>query len=433
MTITAGNDLSARFKAEMDRLRPGETVGVAVSGGGDSIALLHLAREWAAGAGVTVRVATVDHGLRAESADEAAGVARASAALDLPHQILRWTDWNGRGNLQSEARAARRRLLADWAVSGGLGAVLLGHTMDDQAETVLMRLGRGSGVDGLSGMRAAMRGEGVTWLRPLLGVKRAELRDWLRARRIDWVDDPSNDDPRFDRVKARKALATLDDLGVTAEGLAATASRLQDARDALDHAAGALAAKATRWGACGEFYLALAPFRAAPAETQRRLLRAALTRAAGAEHGPRAGAEQKLLSAILSLRLGGGRSLHGCLIRPNGVDGVVISREVAAATSGATRLWDGRFEVEVTAPTDGATVNPLGEAGAQRLTRLEAEGVWTSPPDWSAAPRAARLATPALFRGEALIAAPIAGYGDALSARFAPPRDWWSEPAAATV
>lgn len=427
------DELFARFASEMDRLHHRGPVGIAVSGGGDSTALLHLTRIWADTRNVEVYVATVDHGLRAASALEAESVAKSCAMLNLSHQILPWTGWNGRGNLQAEARYARQRLLTDWARSKRLGAVLLGHTLDDQAETVLMRLGRGSGVDGLSGMRAYVSRDGLSWLRPLLSVRRSELRTWLVERQIDWIDDPSNDDPHFDRIKARKALTALADLGVTATGLAATAERLQDARDALDHTAGALAAEATRWGACGEFYLSLAPFRAAPAETQRRLLRAALTRTAGAMYGPRAGAEQKLLSAILSLRLGGGRSLHGCLVRPNGVDGVVIAREVSATGTASGSLWDGRFEIEVKKPNEDEVISALGEAGSQSLTRLEAKGVWAAPPDWAAAPRTARLATPALFRGGDLVAAPIAKFGDALTARFAPSQDWWAEMPTATV
>jgi len=417
----------------MDRLHTGGPVGLAVSGGGDSIAMLHLARRWAAERGQEVSVATVDHGLRAESGAEAAWVAEVCQGLNAPHEVLSWTGWCGRGNLQAAARSARRDLLTAWAGSKGLKAVLLGHTMDDQAETVLMRLGRGSGVDGLSGMRARSDRDGLSWVRPMLWAKRADLRGWLAQQGLAWIDDPSNEDTHYDRVRARHALVGLADLGVSVKGLAETAARLQNARDALDHAAGVLAAEATRWGACGELYLSLAPFRAAPPETQRRLLRAALTRVAGAEYGPRAEAEQRLLSSILSLRLGGGRSRHGCLVRPNGVDGVVVTREVAAAETGTGLLWDGRFEIEVTAPTDGATIAALGEAGASHLTRLADEGVWSAPLGWSQAPRAARLATPALFRGNMLIAAPIAQYGDALKARFAPRQAWWAEQTAATV
>lgn len=433
MTDAVTDDIQAQFDAEIGRLHQGGSIGVAVSGGGDSVALLHLTQKWAAKVGVHVQVATVDHNLRAESAAEALGVAKACAKLGLDHQTLHWTGWNGEGNLQAEASAARRKLLADWARAQGLKAILLGHTTDDQAETLLMRLGRGSGVDGLSGMRPSTLRDGIIWLRPLLGVRRDTLRDWLRSREITWIDDPSNDDLRFDRVKARRALVGLSDLGITAQGLTKTAEHMQQARGALDHAAGALAAEATRWGACGEFYLSLSPYRAAPPEIQRRLLRAALVRTAGANYGPRADAEQKLLSAILSLRLGGGRSLHGCLIRPNGFDGVVITREAAATKPGQCPLWDGRFEVKTTKQDEGATIVALGETGARHLSKLEADGIWTPPSDWSAAPRAARLTTPALFHDDMLIAAPIAAYGDALNARFAPPTPWWTDSCAATV
>ena len=143
--------------------------------------------------------------------------------------------------------------------------------MDDQAETVLMRLGRGAGVDGLSAMAMRTSADGMVWLRPMLGVKRAALRVWLEERGETWVDDPSNDDLKYDRVKARRALETLGELGVTAEGLSATAERMQSARAALDDAAASLASEAAHWGACGELRLSLKPLRAAPRELARRM------------------------------------------------------------------------------------------------------------------------------------------------------------------
>ena len=419
--------------AELTRLNDGGALGVAVSGGGDSTALFLIAADWARQNGLEVRAATVDHGLRPESGAEAAGVAALCARMGVAHETLSWTDWDGGGNLQAAARDARRRLLADWAEGAGLGGVLLGHTMDDQAETVLMRLGRGSGVDGLSGMRPLTESGGVRWLRPMLGARRSDLRAWLVAKGEEWVDDPSNEDERFARIRSRRALENLGDIGVDAPGLAATADRLNDARQALDHAAGALAADAANWGRCGELYLSLPKLRAAPVELRRRLLRAGLISASGAEYGPRADAEQKLMSAMLSLKLGGGRSLHGCLIRPMGADRVVITREASAVGADRGGLWDGRFEIAQTAPTDGATLGPVGEMGAAKLAMLAANGDWTAPPDWLAAPRSARLTTPALWRGEALIAAPVAAYGDALTARFAAPRSWWASGAPATL
>ncbi|WP_340109090.1 tRNA lysidine(34) synthetase TilS [Pikeienuella sp. HZG-20] len=423
--IVAAESFAALDKALVGASRP---LGVAVSGGGDSMALLHLADRWARARGHALEVATVDHGLRAESAAEARLVGGVAGALGRRHEILEWRGWAGHGNLQAEARKARQRLLSDWAARRGLAAIALGHTMDDQAETVILRLGRGSGVDGLSAMAARAEAMGATWIRPLLGVRRAALRAWLRAADAPWIEDPSNEDARFDRVRARRSLSALAPLGVTAEGLAATAARMRGARDALDHAVASLAAEAARWGVCGDLHLTLAPLRAAPRELARRLLRAGLTRAAGADYGPRAESEAQLLDAMLSRRLGGGRSLHGCLIRPDGPLRVVISREAAAVDptpaplSADGTIWDGRFLV---AGEDAAEIAPLGEAGARRLAELSGAGLWRAPKHWEAAPRAARLTTPALWREGALAAAPIAGYGERANARFIVADEGW--------
>ncbi|QIE55300.1 tRNA lysidine(34) synthetase TilS [Pikeienuella piscinae] len=436
MLTRAVDPIISEVFAALDTALGGETapLGVAVSGGGDSMALLHLADAWATARGRALEVATVDHGLRAESAAEARLVGGAAGALGRPHEALEWRGWAGRGNLQAEARAARRRLLSAWAARRGLAAIALGHTMDDQAETVLLRLGRGAGVDGLSAMAARAEAAGAIWLRPLLGIRRAALRDWLRGRGVAWIEDPSNEDMRFDRVRARRSLSALAPLGVTAEGLSATAERMRGAREALDHGAAALAAKAAQWGACGELRLALPPLRAAPRELARRLLRSGLTRAAGAEYGPRAEAEAQLMNAMFAYKLGGGRSLHGCLIRPDGPLHVVISREEAAvdaapAPLGAEGLiWDGRFLVAITPSADDecdAAVAPLGEAGARRLAELSGAGLWRAPQHWAAAPRAARLTTPALWRGGKLKAAPLAEYGAGATARFMAAGDGW--------
>ncbi|MEL7464278.1 MAG: tRNA lysidine(34) synthetase TilS [Pseudomonadota bacterium] len=406
--------------AALDAAAPEGALGVAVSGGGDSMALMLMADDWARARGRQLSVATVDHGLRPESADEAALVVETATALGRPVETLHWSDWDGRGNVQAAARAARRGLLSDWAARCGLSAVAFGHTMDDQAETVLMRLGRGAGVDGLSGMAMRSEAAGTVWLRPLLGVRREALRLFLRDRGVRWVDDPTNDDPKYDRVRARAALETLADLGVTIEGLAETASRLSEARDALDEAAADLFRSAAAWGHCGELRLQLAPLRAAPDELTRRLFRAVLTQAAGAEYGPRAGAEAEALTAMLGLRLGGGRSLHGCVIRPDGPAGAIIAREASAVRPEFVegRLWDGRFAVSVQSG-ENATVGPLGMAGDRIVGDLIDAGDLSAPKGWRAAPKGARIASPALWRGDELAAAPLAGFGAGMTARFA--------------
>jgi tRNA(Ile)-lysidine synthase len=389
-----------------------------VSGGGDSLALMLMAAEWAAARGVALRVATVDHGLRPEAAAEAAAVAARAAALGLPADTLRWTGWDGAGNLQAQARRARLALLGGWARTAGLSAVALGHTLDDQAETFLINLARGSGVDGLAAMPPAVRRDGVLWLRPLLGLRRTALRDWLAARAEVWADDPSNEDDRFLRVRARAALDALGPLGLDAPRLAATAGAMARARAALD------AATAADWGEAQVFdpgWLTLPRrlLRARPDEIALRLLADALRRAAGRPYRPRLSALAAALSAARAGALGAGRTLHGAVMADRG-DAIVIAREPAAAAraadAGAGGVWDGRFAV---LGRENGRIGALGQAGERVLAAARAAG-WAAPPVWRAAPRAARLAAPALWRGDALVCAPHAAYGHGLTVA-APP------------
>jgi len=225
----------ARFAQGLARLRgargAGDSLGLAVSGGPDSLALLLLAHAALPG---RVRAATVDHRLRAESAAECAFVAEICAGLGVPHAALPVTVADG--NVQSEARTARYAALAAWAAEHGLGAVATAHHADDQAETLLARLNRASGVAGLAGVRAVGRipGSSVALVRPLLDWRRAELAEVVAAAGITPVDDPSNSDLRFDRVRLRAALRGADWLDVAA--LAASAAHLAEADAALDWA-----------------------------------------------------------------------------------------------------------------------------------------------------------------------------------------------------
>ncbi len=285
-------------------LPEGEVIGVALSGGGDSTALLHLSLA----AGLRVEAVTVDHRLRDGSAAEAAAVARDCAALGVPHALLVWDHGpEVAGNLMDQARRARMALIADWARGQGIAHVALGHTRDDQAETVLMGLARAAGVAGLSGMRRDWEEGGMTFHRPLLDAGREELRDWLRARGLAWVDDPTNNNTRFTRVKARRVLAALAPLGITAERLAAVAGHLGQARDALAvlvrdaagqhvvEAAGALKVGPGLWQA--------------PGEVQRQVLAAAVGWLSQAPYLPRAEDLGRLQRAMAA---GRDATLHGC-------------------------------------------------------------------------------------------------------------------------
>lgn len=375
----------------MAALDPPARLGLAVSGGGDSMALLHLAQHWG---GADLLVATVNHGLRPEAATEAALVAQEAARLGLPHVTLHWQGWDGRGNLQDQARQARQELLRDWAAREALGAIVLGHTRDDQAETLLLRLARGSGVDGLAGMAARREDGPLLWLRPLLSCSRDELRDWLRARGVGWIDDPSNDDPRFDRVKIRQALAALD---LDPARLAETATRMAEARAVLDQTAQDAARDLGRSDA-GDIVFDRRRFDALAIDTRQRLLAEALRQIASSPYRPRLSALQMALAAPRA-------TLHGCLITRSAKD-VRITREAQAVRGVTARLgadWDQRWSF----------TPPKGPICKDRLEirALGAEGLAQCPDRifWHL-PRASLLASPAIWDGARLIAAPLAGF-----------------------
>ncbi len=211
---------------------------VAVSGGGDSLALMHLLAAWAGKRAAPV-VLIVDHGLRDGSAKDARKAASWARALGLRPHVLTWAGKKPDADIESAARDARYRLMGDWCGKHGVRFLYLAHTLEDQAETFLLRLARGSGLDGLSAMRSPapypLPGyRDLQLVRPLLGASRASLRAFLKARKQDWIDDPMNADPRFARVQLRQAAPLLAELGLVPERLALAACHLARARAALD-------------------------------------------------------------------------------------------------------------------------------------------------------------------------------------------------------
>lgn len=379
---------------------PPERLGIALSGGGDSTALLLATR--AALPRMELRAATVDHRLRQGSGREAEDAGALCARLGIAHDVLTWEGWSGQGNLQDAARSARRALLGDWARRHGLAHLALGHTRDDQAETVLMRLARGSGVDGLAAMAPMRRSGSVTWLRPLLDISRDDLRDYLRAEGQSWVEDPSNEDARFARVRARSMGAALAELGLTPERLVRTARQMALARSALDDAAKEhLAARGEVQE--GDVLLPLAMRDEMPREIFLRILSHCLTWVASARYRPRYDA---LTACVSELPPGKSRTLHGCLVtRESGY--LRISREFAAVAglrAGPAASWDTRWCLRGPAAPEGSHIGPLGAQGLASCSEWRRTGL----------PRASLLSSPALWRGEQLIAAPLA----ALSAGY---------------
>jgi tRNA(Ile)-lysidine synthase len=395
-----GGDAIARLGARIVAMLRDGPAGIAVSGGGDSTALLLAALE----AGIAVRAVTVDHGLRTEAAHEARCVARFCAARGVPHDVLTLALPAG-ANLQARAREARYQAIADWAAASDTRRVLLGHTADDVAETLVMRLSRGAGLDGLARMATRRRDRGVEWLRPGLDVTRAGLRAALAARGVVPIEDPTNDDPAHARIAARRAIAAL---GLDTAALAASAEALSEARGSLVARAAAIATLHVREDR-GDLLLdrsSLAAIHAIEPDPLPRLLLAGLRWVGGRAYGPRRAERQRLVETVLE---GDRCTLGGCLVSSEG-DHVRIAREVAAvaAPGPADAPWDGRWRLD--GPSrPGLTVGALGK------------DIGATPWRETGLPRASLLASPAIRDGPRLIAAPLAGLAGAWTARTVEP------------
>jgi tRNA(Ile)-lysidine synthase len=407
------NGLFARFAA----LGP---CALAVSGGSDSSALMVLFADWLRQRGRptgSCTVLTVDHGLRTSSADEARAVAASAAELGYRHATLQWEGPKPRSGIQAAARGARYRLMGGYMRAHGIGLLLTAHTRDDQAETVLMRLARGSGLDGLAAMvplsLLGERGGSWGWIgRPFLDVPKACLRATLEERGVRWMEDPSNIAPEFERARLRAARPHLDALGLTPEMLALSAARLARARRAIEGMVDDLCdAGAVHVDPRGLVLIDRAPLREVGEEVALRVLERAVAAAGGSgERVPLAKLETVLAGVRAPRTAAPGRwTLARALIAAEPT-AVSIEREPGreplpeiAVSPGTTALWDGRFRVTVAAAFPGPVqVRALGEAGFRDLRRRvpAAEG---------APPRAA-AALPSIWHQGRLIAVPPLGH-----------------------
>lgn len=373
----ADNELEGLFAI----LRGYRCVILAVSGGADSMALMHLAARWRRMNDRSelpkLEVATVDHGLRSDSGAEARWVGAAARALGYRQTTLAWTDKKPATGIEEAAREARYRLLLDHArARGERVAVVTAHNEDDQAETLLMRLARGSGIDGLSSM-AALRhlaaGDHVDLVRPLLGLSRRRLVATLRAADVTWAEDSSNACLDFERVRLRAAQASLAALGLTNDKLALSARRLARAKEVVDRALEELSAIVDLNGGI----LAVIErerFRGAPAELRVRLLMRALRAFGGEARPPRLQQVEALTEQLSCDEPTVASTLGGCIIRAS-ARAIRVYREAdparlpeIALQPGGDVLWDRRFRISA------APVKVLRAAGVGEELTLRALG-----------------------------------------------------------
>lgn len=374
--MTIGEITQAECETLFACLEGAHHAGLAVSGGADSVALMHLAHGWAERRGAQnprLSVLTIDHGLRPESAGEAQWVARQADALGMPCVILRWRHDDKTSAIQENAREARYALMAEYAHANGLDALVTAHHLDDQAETVLMRLGRGSGVDGLAAMPACRSCAGLPLHRPFLDVPKTRLAATLQGLGHEWLEDPSNADTRFERVRVRRAMEQLADIGISAGALARTARRMARARGALDQMAGQFLRDHAKLEPAGYCHIATAALSRAPDEIALRALARAIEGVGGASSRLRMSKLEALLEALgqesrAALTLGGCR-----IVRDE--DKVLVLREAGRTglseivlKPGECGLWDNRYRVSLGPDSRGAVhVRALGLQGYGQL------------------------------------------------------------------
>jgi len=350
---------------------------LAISGGGDSMALMLLADMWAR---QTRRprplVLTVDHITRPTSLAEAELVVKTAKKYRLPAQLLRDPDWpRPTANRQAAYRDYRYRLMAMACAEAGITHLCLGHNLDDQAETFLLRLARGSGVDGLSAMARRTRSGALIINRPLLDVPRSALRAFLHRRGQSFVDDPSNDDPAHARVRIRQAMASFENVGLSSQRLVATAHSMARAAQSLQGVALDLAREVTVIEPFGSIYLNYAVLGQAPEELRLRILALIILYMNGGPP-PRLSGLMRLQADLAGPSAMAGITLGGCRWRWQGNHIHVIreARAIAAPFAlmpGQATTFDNRFGVQL-AP-DGPGNLWIGPLGADLWAALRKE------------------------------------------------------------
>jgi len=382
---------------------------IAVSGGGDSMALALLADQWVKTVGGRLIGLTVDHQLRKNSASEARQVGAWLSERNIEHHTLHWQNPSADNALQENARTARYDLMEGWCREHGVLHLLLAHTAEDQAETFLMRRDRGSGPDGLAAMSAVLERQYCRLVRPLLSVEKTDLRSFLRDQKQDWIEDPSNDDPKFERIRWRNMMT---DQVLSPDGFCQAAERYGQARSVLEQQAARLSARCVSIYPCGFIEIDLAVFVSAQKELSGRVLSRSLMVVGGAMYAP----ERRKLDRLhdqVCMHEDGVATLAGCRVEcQNGT--IQIARESRflppplPVTAGMKLTWDRRFHLSVAgnmaSVSPPVTLQPLGARGDAEIKNLLPDL------DRHGIPRVVRLSLPALADDDVILNVPHLHY-----------------------
>ncbi|WFE90759.1 tRNA lysidine(34) synthetase TilS [Roseibium porphyridii] len=370
------------------KLNSFSSLALAVSGGADSLCLMVLFDEWRQRTGWrgSTEVLIVDHRLRAESAEEASFVVREASKRGLPVTVLHWVGPKPLANIQEEARVARYRLFAKRLSETGGQGLLLGHHLDDQAETFLDRLTRGSGVSGLSAMAADEPDgpEGLRLLRPFLGVRKLQLEASLMERGLSWCSDPSNKDEKYKRSRLRRILGLLEAEGLTPERIFQTSAHVRRARHALEVSVKEIAKRLLVEHPAGPVKLSLPAYRDLAEEFRLRLLGVVLDRVRGQRTKRRFSSVEALDNGLMS-KDGFQQTLSGCQVRASEQTiwcwrepGRKAPPTLAPFTGGG--IWDNRFRYKVPDACEHSDVQnrlflgPLCDAPISRSAIIWPEG-----------------------------------------------------------
>jgi tRNA(Ile)-lysidine synthase len=332
---------------------PKPKLAIAFSGGADSTAMVLLAARWAKRRGGEVLAVTVDHGLRPGSAAEAKLAQSRIKALGIDSTILRWKNSQPNSGIQNAARMARYALMSGWCRRKGILHLLLAHHQEDQAETMLHRLGRQTGADGLAGMARIRETADVRLLRPCLNISRNRLRAVVEAQGIEWVEDPSNQDPAYARVRLRNLLPALEVEQISPVALGGTALRLAEVRQSMETQTALVLARTAEMSSLGYVRLNSAAIIDTEREIARRILERLLGTVGGNVYPARRHAADNLLDDIRRKGRFRARTLAGCRIIQN-KDDVLIVREVARCPiqnviPGVWMDWDNRYRILISA------------------------------------------------------------------------------------